>query len=429
MPSASHELKGAKLLLVDDTPANLKVLRDLLEAEGYKLALASDGPLALKIARRLRPELILLDVMMPGMDGYEVCRRLKADADLAPIPIIFITAKDQAEDLVTGFNAGGLDYITKPFRNQEVLVRVETQLRLQRQSRQLEESQKALQLSNAFIREVFGRYLSDEIVKTLLDHPDNLSMGGKTQKVTILMADLRGFTAMSEGLPPESIVTVINNYLSSMTDIIMKYNGTIDEFIGDAILAVFGTPLAYDDDTPRAIACAVEMQLAIREVNATNARLGLPDVALGIGLNTGEVAVGNIGSEKRAKYGVVGRHVNLAGRIESYTVGGQIYISEYTYRDAQVDLLIDDQLIVEPKGVPEPVTIYAIRGIGEPFNLYLPLPQEEERNPLKKSAGNRLQASGGKRRQRPGGRRHYPRTRSPQRFCSRPKRHWRLSTI
>ena len=139
------ELHGAKLLLVDDTPANLKVLGDLLEAEGYDLALASDGPLALKIAQRLRPELILLDVMMPGMDGYEVCRRLQADAELASIPVIFCTAKDDTADLVAGFEAGGLDYIAKPFQDQEVLMRVQTQLRLARQSRELAEKNQALE--------------------------------------------------------------------------------------------------------------------------------------------------------------------------------------------------------------------------------------------------------------------------------------------
>ncbi|MBT4497290.1 MAG: response regulator, partial [Gemmatimonadetes bacterium] len=145
MPEKNAALKDARILLVDDNAANLDVLCTLLEAEGYDLALAPDGPLALKIASRTRPDLILLDVVMPGMDGYDVCRQLKTDPDLRPIPVLFISARDRLEDVVSGFRAGGVDYVTKPFRDEEVLARVETHLRLERQNRELTAKNRALE--------------------------------------------------------------------------------------------------------------------------------------------------------------------------------------------------------------------------------------------------------------------------------------------
>jgi len=184
--------------------------------------------------------------------------------------------------------------------------------------------------------------------------------------------DLRGFAAFSDSLPPETIVTLLNNYLSEMTTIIQKYNGTIDEFIGDAILTIFGAPFQRPDDAERAVACALEMQLAMPRVNAWNVENGLPELEMGIGLNTGEVVVGNIGSRKRAKYGVVGSNVNLAGRIEGYTIGGQILIAGATRDAVKAPLTILGDQTVEPKGVAHPITLYEIGGLGGVHGLELP---------------------------------------------------------
>ncbi|HNL74227.1 MAG TPA: adenylate/guanylate cyclase domain-containing protein, partial [Leptospiraceae bacterium] len=189
---------------------------------------------------------------------------------------------------------------------------------------------KALNARNEFIKNTFGRYLSDDVVASILESPKGTSLGGEKREVTIMMTDLRGFTSISERLPAEKCVLMINNYLDVMTDVILKYQGTIDEFIGDAILVIFGAPIQREDDAARAVACAIEMQLAMKEVNEKNRRDGLPEVVMGIGLNTGEIVVGNIGSHKRTKYGVVGSNVNLTSRIESYTVGGQTLVSQRT---------------------------------------------------------------------------------------------------
>ncbi|MHC4955868.1 MAG: AAA family ATPase, partial [Planctomycetota bacterium] len=176
-----------------------------------------------------------------------------------------------------------------------------------------------LETRNRFIRQTFGRYLSEDIVERLLEAPAGLKMGGESREVTIMVADLRGFSTLAGRLAPEQVVRLINNYLGVMTEVIIEYGGTIDEFIGDAILVIFGAHVLRPDDAERSIACSLAMQLAMTQVNELNRQCGLPEVAMGIGLNTGEVVVGNIGSMKRAKYGVVGSNVNLASRIESYT--------------------------------------------------------------------------------------------------------------
>ena len=234
-----------------------------------------------------------------------------------------------------------------------------------------------LELRNEFIKQTFGRYVAADVVESLLANPDALALGGEKRKVTIIMADMRGFTSMAERLAPEQVVSTVNSFLSKMTDVILQYEGTVDAFLGDAVQAVFGVPLWRPSDAERAVACAVAMQLAIVEVNERNLAEGLPSVEMGIGIHTEEVVVGNIGSEKRAKYGVVGGGVALAVRIESYTVGGQILISESTRQDVGADLRIDGQLQVEPKGITDPITIYEIGGIDGKYGLSLPEPSSE----------------------------------------------------
>lgn len=230
--------------------------------------------------------------------------------------------------------------------------------------------------SAAEMRRTFGRYLTDEVVASLLETPGGLTLGGERRKVTILISDLRGFSAISERLPPEQVVTILNLYLGVMSDTVTRYSGTINEFIGDGIFVMFGAPIYREDDSERAVACAIAMQTAMVDVNRQNQQLGLPTIEMGIGINTGEVVVGNIGSQRRAKYTVIGNHVNLAARIESYTVGGQILISNDTFRDVGDIIKVDRQIRVEPKGIKEPITLYNVNGISGKHNLSLPEEKE-----------------------------------------------------
>lgn len=226
------------------------------------------------------------------------------------------------------------------------------------------------------IRKTFGRYLSDEIVATLLENPEGLKLGGQRQRITILTSDLRGFTTLSEQLSPEEVVKILNFYLSYMADIITSHSGTIDEFMGDGILVLFGAPTQRVDDAERAVACAVAMQQAMIPINQQIEAWNLPPLEMGIGINTGVVVVGNIGSEKRTKYGVVGSQINLTYRIESYTTGGQILISESTLQEAGETVKIESEKKVQPKGVKEPITIYEVGGVAGKYNRFLE--KEEE---------------------------------------------------
>ena len=252
----------------------------------------------------------------------------------------------------------------------DVSAEIEQRQLLQQRGNELHLLAQTLEARNQFIRQTFGRYLSGEIVDEILESPEGLALEGETREVTILMNDLRGFTTHSEALEPAQVVRLLNHFLGTMTDIILRYQGTIDEFIGDAILVIFGAPIAREDDAARAVACATEMMRAMDDVNAWNREQGLPELEMGIGLNTGEVVVGNIGSSRRLKYGVVGSHVNLTGRIESYTVGGQILAADATVRAAG-DVRIDGSMEISPKGVREPLTVHDVGGIGGPFDLFL----------------------------------------------------------
>ncbi|MGP1387233.1 MAG: CHASE2 domain-containing protein [Thainema sp.] len=226
------------------------------------------------------------------------------------------------------------------------------------------------------IRRTFGRYLSDDVVATLLEQPGGLQLGGERRTITILTSDLRGFTTVSAQLSPEMVIRVLNFYLGRMADVITAYGGTIDEFMGDGILVLFGAPTQHEDDVERAVACAIAMQQAIPQVNQQITDWQLSPLAMGIAVHLGEVVVGNIGSEKRAKYGVVGSAVNLTYRIESYTTGGQVLVSDAVLAAVPDLLQIDKSFEIQPKGVAEPIQIHSVRGVAGTHQLYLPTTEE-----------------------------------------------------
>ncbi len=229
-----------------------------------------------------------------------------------------------------------------------------------------------LEAQSQFVRDTFGRYVSEDVVAQLLDDPEGLVLGGEKRTVTIMMSDLRGFTAVAERLDPQEVMSFLNRYLEAMVNVILSYQGTIIEILGDGLLVLFGAPISRDDDAQRAVACAVSMQLQMEGVNALLREENLPEIEMGIGIHTGDVVVGNIGSEQRTKYGVVGSAVNLTGRVESYTTGSQILVSPTTYAETVELLTIRQDMMVEPKGVPEPITIYDVGGIGGSHQLFLP---------------------------------------------------------
>lgn len=359
------------ILVVDDNENNRDMLSRRLQRCGYTLEVAENGQEALEQIEKHVFDIILLDAMMPVLDGIETLKILRQKYSVNELPVIMATAKNHSDDIVEALRLGANDYVTKPLDFPVVLARTRTHIALKRAHAEIKTLAQDLDIRNRFIRNLFGRYVNDEVVDTLLTSPQALKLGGENRKVTVIMTDIRGFTALSERLSPEDLISILNSYFEVMIDIVFKYNGTIDEFIGDGILITFGAPVQRDDDSQRAIACALDMQLAMTGFNESNRSKGLPELEIGIGINTGEVVAGNVGSERRAKYSVIGRHVNLAARVESYTTGGQVLISEYTFKDANVPMRINGEMTVEPKGIGRPVILYDIGSISGKYNVSL----------------------------------------------------------
>ena len=231
------------------------------------------------------------------------------------------------------------------------------------------------------VKGAFGRFLSEAVVEELLETPGGLALGGKKRRVTIMMSDLRGFTAMSERMDPTDLIAMLNHYLEQMTLIIQGHGGTIIEFIGDGIMAIFGAPMKREDheNAGNAVAAALQMQAAMTSINVWNEERDYPVLEMGVGIHTGDVIVGNIGSEKRTKYGAVGSDVNLCGRIESYTVGGQVLISPKTRALVRAELTVAEEMAVYPKGVDGELVLSRVTGIGAPYSI---VTHEEVKEPM-----------------------------------------------
>ena len=237
-----------------------------------------------------------------------------------------------------------------------------------------------LELRNRVLQETFGRYLSDDIVREILETPGGWKLGGEKRRLSILMSDLRGFTLMSERMQPQDLITMLNHYFGQMYEEIERYHGTLIEFLGDGMLVIFGAPVPRESHAADAVAAAIGMQKRMAAVNRWNAERGYEPLAMGIGINTDTVILGNIGSEKRTKYGVLGAAVNLAGRIESYTTEGQILIAPSTREAIREELEICRSFHAQPKGLGQAVLLSEVCGIGAPYSLYL---EEESSQPLR----------------------------------------------
>ena len=369
--SGPAHLRG-RVLVVDDEPPNRDLLSRRLGNEGHVVVEADSGSAALGLIEDEAFDLVLLDLMMPEMDGLQTLETIRKTHSLSELPVIMATARSAGEDVVAALRRGANDYVTKPFDFSVVLARVRTQLALRAAGREIEVLAQQLEIRNAFLRRTFGRYISDEVVTSLLENDDGLDMTGERRRVSVLMVDIRGFTVLTERLNPRDIVTVLNAYLKKMSEVIEGYRGLIDEFIGDGILALFGAFEQGDDDAQRSVACAIAMQHAIRVVNDSLQARGLPAIEIGVGIATGEVVVGNIGSERRSKHTAIGSAINLAARIEGFTDGGEILISPATYDDLHslVDVAVVREL--QPKGFDGVVKARRISGIRGTYAISLP---------------------------------------------------------
>ncbi|MFK8042794.1 adenylate/guanylate cyclase domain-containing protein [Congregibacter sp.] len=348
------------ILAVDDREENRALLARYLTRSGHFVVTAPSGEEALEMLSNADVDVVLLDRMMPGMDGREVLRRIKAEPKLRATPVIMISGEQDMQGIIECIEAGADDYLFKPFNPVLLQARIKAGIERKQWHDREQLYRDQLERNERFIRATFGRYLSDDIVTEILERPEGLELGGDLREVTIMMSDIRGFTTMSEQLPPDRVVSMLNRYLGAMTDIILEYGGTIDEFLGDAILAVFGAPRRHDDDPDRAARCALAMQAAMEEINSANRKDGLPELAMGIALNTGNVIAGNIGSERRSKYGFVGHAMNVTSRIEDVAQRGEILIAESTRQALGAAYALGKSREVQAPGIDEVLVVHPL---------------------------------------------------------------------
>ncbi len=352
------------ILAVDDGQENRELVARNLSRLGHFVITAASGEEALKALEHSDVDVVLLDLIMPGMDGREVLHRIKEHPEWRATPVIVISGSQDMDGIIECIEAGADDYLFKPFNPVLLQARIKAGIERKRWHDREEQYRQQLERNEKFIRATFGRYLSDEIVTDILERPEGLQLGGDLCRVSILMSDIRSFTSLSEHLAPGEVVSMLNRYLGRMTDIIMAHHGTIDEFVGDAILAVFGAPLHRDDDADRAVSCALAMQAAMDEINALNEADGLPAISTGIAVNTGDVIAGNIGSEKRSKYGFVGHPMNVTSRIEDQCAGGEILISDSTLKSLQGEAELGRSQSINVKGIDETILIHELKGMS-----------------------------------------------------------------
>jgi class 3 adenylate cyclase len=312
-----------KILAVDDNKQNLELLTRALSTAKYELITATDGPTALQVIDGGAVDLVLLDVMMPGMSGYEVCEKIRANDATRLLPVVMLTALHDVSNRIRGIAAGADDFLTKPFNREELLTRVKSLLRIKTLYDDIE-------TKNVLLRRVIGRYVSEAVAAEIVADPGrHLKLGGEKRDVTMLFGDLRGFTPMAERLDPEDVVDILNVYLSHVIDLVFEFRGNLDKFRGDGFMAFFGAPLARGDDAASAVRCALALQERLKSI----AFAKFPDLRLlaGIGINSGAVIAGNVGSERRTDYTVIGNEVNLAQRFEANAGPGQVLITGATY--------------------------------------------------------------------------------------------------
>lgn len=362
---ASNEI--ATILVVDDTPANLALMVEVLRPD-YRTRVAINGEKALELVfGDTPPDLILLDIMMPGLNGYEVCRRIKAQPRTQDIPIIFVSAMGEVEDETRGLDLGGVDYVTKPISPPIVKARIRTHLAVSRQARELAELNQTLERRVADgVQELermarLKRFFSPSVVEMLLSGTGDDPLRSHRREVAAVFVDLRGFTAFTETSDPEDVMHALNEYHSAMGELVMAHAGTLEHFAGDGMMIYFNDPVEIENPAGVAVDMAIGMQRRFSTLAGEWKKRGYP-LSMGIGVAQGFATIGAIGYEGRRDYGVIGNVTNMAARLCGEANGGQILISQ------RVQGFVADKVLTELvgelslKGFHRPVPAYAVLG-------------------------------------------------------------------
>jgi len=372
------------ILIVDDNLTNLDILQARLEAHNYKILTATDGKAGLAMAKEKQPDLILLDIMMPKMDGIEVCQHIRADSSLPFMPIIMVTAKADPKDVVAGLEAGGDEYLTKPVDHAALVARVKSMLRikalhdtvleqsakLEAQSAQLAEwnrtleQQVAEQLAKLQRVEQLKRFLSPQLVDLIISSGEEGLLKSHRREVTVVFLDLRGFTAFSDYAEPEEVVGLLRNYHTEMGKLIFHFDGTLEHFAGDGIMVFFNDPIPQEDHTEKAVRMAMEMQARVGDLRQGWLKKSY-DLDLGVGMAAGYATLGTIGFEGRMDYGAVGNVTILASRLSSEAVGGQILTDQKTL--SKIEDLVEAESVgeLQLKGFGRPTAAFNVLKLKE----------------------------------------------------------------
>ena len=355
MASKSH------VLIVDDEPEALNLVRRLLQADGFEVVLAENAHTALELFESVRPELVLLDILLPGTDGIQLLKVMRERDPVAAI--VMVSALTSERIMLESLLAGADEYISKPFPMKEMRIRIRKALEKARLRRENIRLQEELNQANERLRALFERYMPSPVAERLISSPTLPDLGGTRQVITVLFADMRDFTPLAERLPPDRLMEVLNTYLSEATDVILKYDGTLDKFMGDGIMAFFNAPVLQEDHALRAVRTAQEIH---RRVEARGAIVDGHRLQFGIGIHTGEAVVGNVGSQYLMNYTALGDSVNVAKRLQEMAQPGHTLISRETYEEIKPYVLEVEHLGLQRlQGRQEPVDVYDVKSLKE----------------------------------------------------------------
>jgi adenylate cyclase len=364
-----------RILIVDDNPANLHILQLRLAANGYEIITAADGEEAITVTRRSQPDLILLDVMMPKMDGIEVCRQLRGDPSLPFIPIIMVTAKTDVRDVVAGLEAGGDEYLTKPVDQAALVARVKSMLRIKNLhdtvdglAAQLAEWNRILEQR---VQEQVGqlerlgrlrRFFSPQLAELIVGGGAEDPLKTHRRDVTVVFVDLRGFTAFSESAEPEEVMAVLHEYHAEMGTQVLTHEGTLEHFAGDGMMIFFNDPVPLPNPAERAVRMALAMRERVTQLRIKWDSLGY-GLDIGVGIAQGYATIGAIGFEGRWDYGAIGTVTNMASRLCSEAKPGQILVSRRLL--GMVEGLVEAEPVgdLTLKGFAKPVTAFTVVGL------------------------------------------------------------------
>ena len=357
-----------RILVVDDTPQNVKLLGDVLGINGYEVTAAASGTEALERIAQQKPDLVLLDVVMPGMSGYDVCRRIRDMPATATLPVVMVTALDPATERIKGIEAGADDFVTKPINQPELLARVRSLLRIKSLYDQLEDANQTLETR---VREQVDqlerlgrlkRFFSPQLAELILKGGAEDPLKSHRRELTVVFFDLRGFTSFAETAEPEEVMSVLREYHGELGRLILEHEGTLERFAGDGMMVFFNDPVPVADAAERAVRLAIAAQARTRELTDRWRKLGF-ELDLGIGIATGYATIGAIGFEGRWDYGAVGTVTNLSFRLCSEAKPGQILVSRRVL--TAVEALVNSTPVGELslRGLLKPVPTFNIVGL------------------------------------------------------------------